>query len=301
MADAQVRGGLGRPAVIAIAFAVVALLTSLIAVVVVARRGSGGEPTAAASVAIAERTVDAGEVTKLKRDVVERFTDDKVVGVKLKDESLRTALGLEPGDIITAIGGRAIKREFDVYDAVLGLSMMDASIVYVEVLRDKHPVLLRWKLEGDLRSARRDPLVRRPPPASIGGLSPNPFTNPPTSHDPIVDTIHKLDDLHFEVPRSTIDRILANPDQYARQARLVPAIRNGKPDGFKLYAIQPGSLWAAVGFINGDTIHAVNGFEVAMPDKALEMYTKIKDAVAIDIDVIRRGGTPTETISIAVK
>ena len=305
MADVPERAGLGRPAMIAIGFAVVALLTSLVAVVVVMRRS--GEPAVVAkAVGPIERTVDAAEVTKLKRDVVEKVVDDKgtVLGVKIKDEGLRSALGLDPGDVITAMNGRAIKREFDIYDAVLGMSMMDASIAYVEIIREKQPVLVRWKLEGDLRSARRDP-IRRPPPPS------NPFTAPrdplgrpslPSNapSDPLLDTIRQIDALHYEVPRSTIDRLLSNPDVYARQARVVPAIRNGQPDGFKLFAITPGSLWATVGFANGDTLRSINGQDVSTPDRALVAYTKLKDATELEILVGRRGGVE-ETIVITIK
>ena len=295
MADEE-RRGLGRPAIIAIGFAVVALLTSLAAVFVVAGRG-GTPATVVAPVksAVIEKTIDAGDVTKLKRDVVEKVTDDHgtLLGVKLKDESLRAALGLEPGDIITAIGGRTIKREFDVYDAVLGMSMMDASIVYVDLLREKQPTLVRWRLDGDLRSARRDPIRPRPSPT-------NPFLNPGTANDPLVDTIRKVDDLTYEVPRTTIDLILANPDFYARQARVVPSIHQGVNDGFKLYAIQPGSLWAGIGVQNGDTLHAANNNAFTSPDKALEIFQKIRDANEIKLEVIRRSGTQ-ETITIAVK
>lgn len=154
MADAQERSGLGRPAIVAIAFAIVALLTSLVAVFVVMRRGSEtpAEPAASRAVVL-EHAPLAADITKLKRDVVEKVPD----GVRLKDEGLRDALGLEAGDVVTAIGGRVIKREFDVYDAVLGLSMMDASIVYVELRRDDEPILVRWKVDGDLRAARRRP------------------------------------------------------------------------------------------------------------------------------------------------
>ena len=99
MADVPKRAGLGRPAVIAIGFAVVALVTSVIAVIVVMRR-SASQPAivAAASSARIDRTIDASEVTKLKRDVVEKAVDDRgeVIGVTVKDEPVRTALGLEP-------------------------------------------------------------------------------------------------------------------------------------------------------------------------------------------------------------
>ena len=300
---------LGRPAKVAIGFAVVALLTSLVAVVVVMRRSSAAPvpvtANATTTTASLDRTVEADEVTKLKRDVVEKATDDKgnVIGVTMKDESLRTSLGLEQGDVITAIGGRAIKREFDVYDAVLGMSMMDASIVYVEVIRKKQPVLMRWKLEGDLRSARRD-TVPRPRTGGVlgGGLGGAPPSNPFTApDDPLLDTIRKIDDLQYEVPRSTVDRLMANPDQVVRGARLVPAMKNGQPDGFKIFAIRPGSLWSTLGFGNGDTIRSVNGTEITSIDKALEAFVKVPDAKKLEVGIQRRGAAIQETLVITIK
>lgn len=263
---------LGRPAVIAISFAVVALLTSVIAVVVVVGRDA---PVVRESGTI-DRTVDADEVSKLKRDVVEKADG----GVTVKDGELRKALGLEATDVITAINGRAIKREFDVYDAVLGASTMDATIVYVEISRAKQPLLVRWKLKGNLRSVRRDP----PRPST------NPFTAP---RDPLVDTIERIDPTHFVVPRATIDRFLANRDYYARQARITPVVRSGRPMGYRLFAIQTGSAWSAIGLFSGDVIQTVNGEDPANPEE-------YQDASELKISVLRRGGVE-EIISVSIQ
>jgi general secretion pathway protein C len=46
----------------------------------------------------------------------------------------------------------------------------------------------------------------------------------------------------------------------AKGARVVPAVKNGKPDGFKLYAIRPSSVYSKLGLTNGDTIQSINGF-----------------------------------------
>jgi type II secretory pathway component PulC len=283
MADVQ----LGRPAIVAIGFAVVALLTSVVAVVVVVTRR---EPTAiAATPPPAERTIDAAEILKLKRDVVAPAEDNGAfVGVKVTDDALRTRFGLEADDIVTAINGRAIKREFDVFDAILGLSTMNASIVYVEVTRKTTPILLRWKVDGDLRTARRDP---------SGRSAPNPFTAP---RDPLVDSITKRDSLHFEIPKSTVHQLLANPDTFARQARIVPAMSNGQPIGFKLYAVRPGSLWHALGLANGDIMRSINGHDLSTPDQAIALYAMLKDATELQILVLRRIGIE-ETIVIAIK
>ena len=75
----------------------------------------------------------------------------------------------------------------------------------------------------------------------------------------------------------------------AKGARVVPSVKNGKPDGFKMYAIKPDSVFSKLGFSNGDTMHAVNGFEMTSADKALEMYTKLKEANSLQVDVSRRG------------
>lgn len=263
---------LGRPAIVAIGFAVVALLTSAVAVIVVVRRDA---PVVRES-GLVERTVEAREVEKLERDVVEK-TDG---GARVKDEEVSKALGLEATDVITAINGRAIKREFDVYDAILGASTMDATILYVEILRAKQPLLVRWRVQGDLRSMRRDP----PQPSS------NPFTAP---RDPLVETIERTDPLHFVVPRATIEGFLAQRDYYARQARIVPVVRSGQPIGYRLFAIQSGSAWGAIGLFSGDVIQTVNGEDPANP----EGY---RDASELKISVLRRGGTE-ETIVVSIR
>lgn len=296
MTEAQ-RTGLGRPAVIAISFAVVALLTSVIAVVVVVCR----EPAARAPVAANrprddrtdERKIDAREVLRLKRDVVEKVEiNGAFAGVTIKDDTVRTAFGLEAADVITAINGRAIKREFDVFDAVIGMSTMNASFVYVEITRAGAPMLLRWQVEGELQTARSDPNRPAHPYAN-----PNPFTAP---RDVLVDSIKKLGDLHYEVPKATADALLANPDTLMRHARIVPAMAAGQPLGFRLYAIRPGSVWSAIGLANGDTIRSVNGVDLSTPDQALRAYATFKDARELRISVLRRIAVE-DTIVVTIK
>ena len=45
----------------------------------------------------------------------------------------------------------------------------------------------------------------------------------------------------------------------AKETRFVPAIKDGKPHGVKVYAIQLGSRHHKQGFKNGDTIVSVDG------------------------------------------
>ena len=111
-------------------------------------------------------------------------------------------------------------------------------------------------------------------------------------------SIKKIDDTHYEIDKSLVDKVIANPMGAAKGARVVPAVKNGKPDGFKLYAIRPSSVYAKLGLANGDTLQAINGFELTSADKALEVYTKLREATSLQVSVTRRGKDMTINYSI---
>jgi general secretion pathway protein C len=101
--------------------------------------------------------------------------------------------------------------------------------------------------------------------------------------------VKRLDDTRYDIDRSLVDKILADPTAAARSARIVPSIKDGKPNGFKMYAIRPNSLFAKIGLQNGDTIQSINGMDMSSPDKALEVYTKVRSASNLSVSVLRRG------------
>lgn len=111
----------------------------------------------------------------------------------------------------------------------------------------------------------------------------------PTEEGDVGDGIKKIDDTHYDVDKALIEKVLLNPMAFAKGARVVPSMKNGKPDGFKLYAIRPNSAFAKLGLANGDTLQSINGFELTSADKALEVYTKLREATSLEVDVTRRG------------
>ncbi|MBV8759308.1 MAG: PDZ domain-containing protein [Deltaproteobacteria bacterium] len=110
--------------------------------------------------------------------------------------------------------------------------------------------------------------------------------------------IKKIDDTHVEVSAKVIDAVLANPMGIAKGARIIPAMHDGKPEGFKIYAVRPSSLYARIGLVNGDTIASVNGYDMTSADKALEVYTKLRDAKKVELAIVRRAKPLTLTITI---
>ena len=114
----------------------------------------------------------------------------------------------------------------------------------------------------------------------------------------IGDNVKKLSDTEYEIPKDEIENVLGNLNVIATQARIVPSFRNGKANGFKLFSIRPGSLYSKIGIQNGDVIQKINGYEINSPDKALEIYGKLKEASSITVDLVRRGRTKTMSYGI---
>jgi hypothetical protein len=136
---------------------------------------------------------------------------------------------------------------------------------------------------------RPDEVVTAPPPP------------PPADEDlgPFFDqTIHQAGTNQYNIDRALVDRLLDNPMTFAKGARVVPAMKNGKAGGFKLYAIRPDSLFARLGFENGDALVRVNGFDLTTADQALEVYAKLRDATSLQIDLERRGQPISITLTI---
>jgi type II secretory pathway component PulC len=286
--------------VVAVAAAVLAMVFTLVAVIVVLTRDSEPAPAIAKPTVspVSDHVVRATDVMRLQGTELETvYHQDAPKGMRVKDPAFATALGLQAGDVITAISGKPMLRESDANEVMSKLSLLNPSTLYVEVVRGDHTTVVRWKLDGDLREARRTTTWNN---STLFGSNPYspPALSAPTVDDAVLDAIEKIDETHYKISNTIVDALLANPMGFSRGVRVVPSIRNGQPDGFKLYAIRPSSLFAKIGFMNGDTIHSINGFDLATPDKALEAYTKLKDASSVQFDITRRGKPVTIDIQI---
>lgn len=129
-----------------------------------------------------------------------------------------------------------------------------------------------------------------PPPTTVAA-----DTTPPPAGDgddltAAIDAgIKKIDDTTYEIDKSLVEKVLANPMAVAKGARVMPSSKNGEPNGFKLYAVRPNSVYSKLGFTNGDTINAINGMELNSMDRAMEVYAKVRDATSLQVVVTRRG------------
>jgi general secretion pathway protein C len=93
----------------------------------------------------------------------------------------------------------------------------------------------------------------------------------------------------YTVDKSRIEQVMSNLNEVMTQARVVPHFDNGKPAGWKIFAIKPNSIYQELNLQNGDIIQRINGVEVDSPAKALEMYQQLASESHISMDVIRNG------------
>ncbi len=135
------------------------------------------------------------------------------------------------------------------------------------------------------------------PPAAVGRAA-SPVNDGAPPSVAMGQGIKPVSENEYEVPRAEIDKTLSNLNDVAMQARIVPAFKDGVATGFKLFSIRPDSIYTKIGVQNGDVIRRINGFDLNSPEKALEVYTKLKEANRIDIEIERNGSVVRKTYNI---
>ncbi|HEY1417432.1 MAG TPA: type II secretion system protein GspC, partial [Myxococcaceae bacterium] len=210
----------------------------------------------------------------------------------MSSDPVRTSLRLKLlGTLVSTLPGWSIGSILDLANQKSSTVMVGDKVQTAQVLsiaRDK--IIIANNGRREYISAEAGDGAPPPPPIAT--------TRPVTEPGQYGAGIKALDDNNYEVPRGEVDKALANLNDLAMQARIVPAFKDGQAEGFKLFSIRPDSLYSKIGIVNGDVIKRINGFEMNSPEKALEVYTKLKDANRIDIEVDRNGQTLRKTYNV---
>jgi general secretion pathway protein C len=130
--------------------------------------------------------------------------------------------------------------------------------------------------------AKGTPLVSAPMPAI------HPVRRPPPSPMPAYSPAGAM---RRNINRQHLQQQLKNFPALLSQARVIPRMVNGKPSGFTISEIAPGSLYQQAGLRNGDIILSVNGKRITDASQAMTMYQTLKNAPALDLVLIRAGQT----------
>lgn len=115
------------------------------------------------------------------------------------------------------------------------------------------------------------------------------------SHKPVRDTfaqeldrgIRKFAERRYEIKRSTLELALRNLGLVARLVHVMPAARDGKPFGCRLFAIKADGPIAKLGLRNDDVLVSMNGLDIATPDHVLDAYSKLQTASHLVLELVR--------------
>ena len=77
--------------------------------------------------------------------------------------------------------------------------------------------------------------------------------------------------------------------EFLQRVEVEPSLENGKFQGFRLLNLLPPEAWANVDLHPADVVTHVNGQFVEDPNLVFEMFTKLKSASELRVDLIREG------------
>ncbi len=103
----------------------------------------------------------------------------------------------------------------------------------------------------------------------------------------------------ISVKRSQIDDAIKDINQLMKQVRIIPNFNQGKPDGLMISGIPQDSFFSQIGLRSGDVLTGVDGKAIESVDDALKLYTGMKSASRLKVQ-LKRGGRE-EVIDYAIE
>ncbi|HUT54151.1 MAG TPA: type II secretion system protein GspC [bacterium] len=105
--------------------------------------------------------------------------------------------------------------------------------------------------------------------------------------------IKQVGENSFVIQKTAIDETLSNMNSIITQARVIPNfVGDGDArvvDGFRIYRIQSGSLFEALGLQNGDVIKSINGEKMDSMEKGLQLLQSLRNETRFTMDLERQG------------
>ena len=97
----------------------------------------------------------------------------------------------------------------------------------------------------------------------------------------------------YVVDQRALNAALDNIGQAMTDARLLPSMKDGKVEGFRVSEVKPAGVFGMVGIKNGDVLLRINDFPIDSPDKAIQSFVSLKGQSRIRLDLIRDGQPTT--------
>ncbi len=282
------------------------------------RAPEGGSPTWATDLASrnvfnADRALDSGEKAAEEappeEEKAEAGTDQKEVEeCTLQMQLMGTLVAADPADSLATVQFEGKSKIIWTGADIKKTPEDETAVASVSLIAPRH-ILLREgsKVCAVKLWAAREPQPRPGMPGAPGPggrpgmpMPPQPPTGAqgPGDKTDFSQGVKKVSEYKYELDRKMLDEQLNDLSALGTQARVVPNYRNGKYQGFKLIGVRPNSLYRAIGIHSGDIVKSINGEEINTPNKAIQLFEKLRNSGNIKLDIERRGQTQTLDYSI---
>ncbi|HJV67260.1 MAG TPA: type II secretion system protein GspC [Geomonas sp.] len=98
---------------------------------------------------------------------------------------------------------------------------------------------------------------------------------------------------NYVVDQRALNAALDNIGQAMTDARLLPSVKDGKVEGFRVSEVKPQGIFGTIGIKNGDVLLRINDFPIDSPEKAIQSFASLKGQSRIKLDLIRDGQPTT--------
>jgi len=109
--------------------------------------------------------------------------------------------------------------------------------------------------------------------------------------------IHKISEKEYVIEQALIQESLQNLNSLLQQARMVPNLvgegDSKSADGFRIFRIQPESIFSQLGLHNGDVIKAINGVKMDTVERGLELLQQLRFQKNFTLDIGRQDQSMT--------
>lgn len=102
----------------------------------------------------------------------------------------------------------------------------------------------------------------------------------------------------YVVDQRALNAALDNIGQAMTDARLLPSLKEGKVEGFRVSEVKPAGVFGMIGIRNGDVLLRINEFPIDSPEKAIQSFVSLKGQSRIKLDLVRDGQPATFTYDI---
>ncbi len=91
----------------------------------------------------------------------------------------------------------------------------------------------------------------------------------------------------FVIDQKALNATLDNIGQAMSDARLLPSMKDGKVEGFRISEVKPAGVFGMVGMKNGDVLLRINDFAIDSPEKAIQSLASLKGQTRLKLDLVR--------------